>query len=233
LVLETSVNQYDPANIQTFFCLNQVFMKMIRDRQEAAETLTESLRKYKGQDGIVLAIPRGGVPIGAFIAHGLAMPLELALIKKIGHPANPEYAIGAVSMDSVIVNKSVQVSEEYVAREVQKIQEELKRRYQLFMGNKPALNLKDKLVIIVDDGIATGQTLLATVELVKHQQPKKVVVAVPVAPPSAIERFKPLVDELICPLTPPDFFAVGQFYMIFNQVSDEEVMGLLREQEHR
>ena len=203
-------------------------MKMFRDRQEAAETLSALLRKYQGQDGAVLAIPRGGVPIGAAIARDLQMPLELALIKKIGHPANPEYAIGAASMDSVIVNKSVHVPEDYVAREVKKIQDELKRRYQLFMGNKPAQSLKDKLVIIVDDGIATGQTLMATVELVKHQQPKKLVIAVPVAPPSAIETFKPMVDELICPLIPPDFFAVGQFYIIFNQVSDEEVISALR-----
>jgi putative phosphoribosyl transferase len=206
--------------------------KMIRNRHEAAIMLSQELQKYKGQDGVVLAIPRGGVPIGAIIAKDLEMPLELALIKKIGHPANPEYAIGAVSMHNVVLNKSVKVPEDYVNREITKIQEELHRRYKLFMGEKPPLNLKDKLVIIVDDGIATGQTLLATVELVKEQQPKKVVIAVPVAPPQAIDKFEPMVDELICLMAPPEFFAVGQFYREFLQVSDEEVIELMQNQVH-
>lgn len=205
---------------------------MLRNRQEAAEMLARELQKYKGQEGIVLAIPRGGVPIGAVIAASLGMPLELALTKKIGHPANPEYAIGAASMHNVVLNENAQVPEDYVTREIAQIQEELKRRYKLFMGTKPPASLKNKLVIIVDDGIATGQTLLATVQLVKEQQPEKIIIAVPVAPPSAIERFKPLVDELICLLAPPDFFAVGQFYHEFLQVSDEEVLELMQQVKH-
>ena len=201
---------------------------MIRDRQDAAERLTQRLLKYKGENGIVLAIPRGGVPIGAYIAKELGFPVEVILSKKIGHPNNPEYAVGAVSMDSVEVNENLNISKEFIDRETQKIQEELKRRYQLFMGNHKPADLKDKLVILVDDGIATGHTLMSTILMVKKQNPKKMVVAVPVAPPSAIETFEPMVDELICLLAPPGFFAVGQFYENFQQVSDEEVISALQ-----
>lgn len=201
---------------------------MIRDRQDAAERLTERLLKYRGEDGIVLAIPRGGVPIGAFIAKELGMPVEVILSKKIGHPHNPEYAIGAVSMDSVEVNESLSISQEYIEKETKKIQEELKRRYQLFMGSHKPTDLHNKLVILVDDGIATGHTLLATILMIKKQNPKKLIVAVPVAPPSAIEEFEPMVDELICLMAPPGFYAVGQFYENFQQVSDEEVISALK-----
>ena len=201
---------------------------MLKDRKEAAELLTEELRKYKGEDGIVLAIPRGGVPMGAYIARQLGFPVEVVLSKKIGHPHNPEFAIGAVSIDTVEVKNSVSVPPEYIEKQTEKIQQELKRRYQLFMGNHQPTSLKDKLVILVDDGIATGHTLLATVKLVKKQNPKKVVIAVPVAPQAAVKQFEPLVDELICPLTPLDFYAVGQYYEDFQQVSDEEVIAALQ-----
>lgn len=201
---------------------------MIRDRKDAAKRLTERLQKYKGEDGIVLAIPRGGVPIGAYIAKELGFPVEVILSKKIGHPTNPEYAIGAVSMDSVEVNESLSISPEYIEKETKKIQEELKRRYQLFMGDHKPTDLHNKLVILVDDGIATGHTLMATILMIKKQNPKKLVVAVPVAPPAAIEEFEPKVDELICLLAPPGFYAVGQFYENFQQVSDEEVISALK-----
>ena len=201
---------------------------MIRDRKDAAERLTESLLKYKGEDGIVLAIPRGGIPIGAYIAKELGMPVEVILSKKIGHPTNPEFAIGAVSMDSVEVNENLPVTQEYIEKETEKIQEELKRRYQLFMGNHKPTDLHNKLVILVDDGIATGHTLRATILMIKKQEPKKLVVAVPVAPPSAIREFEPQVDELICLMAPEGFYAVGQFYENFRQVSDEEVISALK-----
>jgi len=201
---------------------------MIKDRKEAAELLTEELRKYQGENGVVLAIPRGGVPIGAYIAQQLGFPVEVILSKKIGHPHNPEFAIGAVSMDTVEVKSPLAVPQEYIDEQTEKIQQELKRRYQLFMGNHQPTDLKDKLVILVDDGIATGHTLLATVLLVKKQNPKKVVIAVPVAPQAAIKQFEPMVDELICPLTPLDFYAVGQFYENFQQVSDAKVIDALK-----
>ena len=206
-------------------------MDMIHNRESAARMLAERLQKYKGEDGVVLAIPRGGVPVAAPIARSLGMPLEVTLTKKIGHPANPEFAIGSVSLKSVAVDKRAEVPEEYIRREVQRIRESLQQKYTLFMGNRQHVSLKDKVVIIVDDGIATGKTLEATVALVKTEQPRKIVIAVPVAPPEAIPRFERLVDEVVCLLTPPFFQAVGQFYKEFTQTSDQEVIQLLQEQD--
>ncbi|MDX5435567.1 MAG: phosphoribosyltransferase [Pontibacter sp.] len=206
-------------------------MEMIHSRESAAQELAQRLQKYKGTDGVVLAIPRGGVPVAAPIAKSLGMPLEVTLTKKIGHPANPEFAIGSVSLKSVAVDERAEVPDEYVIAEVQRIRESLKEKYKLFMGNRTHVPLKDKTVIIIDDGIATGKTLEATVKLVKTEHPKKIVIAVPVAPPEAVRRFKQMVDEVVCLLTPPFFQAVGQFYEEFYQTSDEEVIQLLQEQD--
>lgn len=191
--------------------------------------LAEALEKYKGESGVVLGIPRGGVPIAAYIARKLRMPLDLILTKKIGHPANPEFAIGSVSIDTMHLNEEINVPHDYIEAEVGRIRESLRKKQQLFMGNRKPADLKDKVVIIVDDGIATGNTLIATINLVKMKQPRKVVVAVPVAPPSAVRHIGAIVDEMICLLAPPDFFAVGQFYDEFTQVSDEEVIELLNQ----
>lgn len=193
--------------------------------------LADRLDKYRGQSGVVLAIPRGGVPVAAPIAKKLGMPLEVTLSKKIGHPLNQEFAIGSVSKDSVIVDDRIDVPQEYIEEEVARIRESLAQKYKLFMGDRKHVPLRDKVVIIVDDGIATGKTLEATVALVKKEQPRKIVIAVPVAPFSAIDHFKSLVDEVICLLVPPFFQAVGQFYEEFSQTTDEEVIQLLQEQD--
>ena len=206
-------------------------MEKIQNREQAALMLAERLEKYRGQQGVVLAIPRGGVPVAAPIAKKLGMPLEVTLSKKIGHPFNKEFAIGSVSQDSIIVDDRIDVSQEYIDSEVERIRENLRQKYKLFMGDRKHVPLKDKVVIIVDDGIATGKTLEATVELVKKEKPGKIVIAVPVAPFSAIDHFRALVDEVICLLVPPFFQAVGQFYEEFTQTSDEEVIQLLKEQD--
>jgi predicted phosphoribosyltransferase len=203
----------------------------IRNREEAAVLLAERLEKYKGEKGVVLAIPRGGVPIGAHVAKALRMPLEVTLTKKIGHPMNQEFAIGAVSLNSVAVDEREEVPQEYIAREVERIRQSLQEKYKLFMGNRQHIPLKGRVVIIVDDGIATGKTLEATVKLVRKEQPRSIVVAVPVAPPAAAEHFSEIVDDFVCLLVPPFFQAVGQFYDEFYQVSDEMVIQLLQEQE--
>ncbi|MBJ6119459.1 phosphoribosyltransferase [Pontibacter sp. BT310] len=205
-------------------------MEMIRNREEAAEMLADLLEQYRGQDGVVLAIPRGGVPVAAPIARRLHMPLEVMLIKKIGHPANPEYAIGSVSLDAITIDPTIEVPREYIDAEAERVRESLRKKYTLFMGDRKPIPLKDKLVIIVDDGIATGKTLMATIEQAKKQEPAKIIVAVPVAPQAAIERFSEEADEVICLLTPPFFQAVGQFYVEFRQTSDEEVIALLQHQ---
>lgn len=207
-------------------------MDMIRNREEAAQLLAERLQKYTGEQGVVLAIPRGGVPVAAPIAKKLGMPLEVTVSKKIGHPLNPEFAIGAVSMDSVSYSPRPDVPEQYIRQEVERIRESLKQKYSLFMGKRQHIPLQDRVVIIVDDGIATGRTLEATVELVRKEHPRKIVVAVPVAPPEAATRFSKMVDDFVCLLTPPFFQAVGQFYVQFSQTSDEEVIQLLEEQDN-
>ena len=204
---------------------------LIRNRETAAGLLAERLEKYRGEQGVVLAIPRGGVPVAAPIARLLGMPLEITLSKKIGHPANPEFAIGSVSLESVQVDARADVPQAYIAAEIARIREALRQKYSLYRGNREHIHLSDRLVILVDDGIATGKTLLATIELVKKEHPHKIVVAVPVASPTAYDAISSLVDEVVCLLVPIDFQAVGQFYEEFSQVSDEQVIRLLQEQE--
>ncbi|MHA6246898.1 phosphoribosyltransferase [Pontibacter sp. CAU 1760] len=206
-------------------------MEILQNREEAAQLLAEQLKEYEGVPGVVLAIPRGGVPIGAYIAHKLGMPLEVTLSKKIGHPANQEFAIGAVSLDSVAVDDRAEVPQEYIEEEVKRIRQSLKQKHALFMGGRPRTPLQNRVVIIVDDGIATGKTLEATVELVQKEHPRKIVVAVPVAPPSAAVHFSHMVDDFVCLLVPSIFQAVGQFYIEFPQVSNEQVIHLMEEQD--
>ncbi|PKV63555.1 phosphoribosyltransferase [Pontibacter ramchanderi] len=206
-------------------------MEYIPNRQIAAELLADRLERYKGQKGVVLAIPRGGVPVAAPIARRLGMPLDVIVSKKIGHPANPEFAIGAVSLEDVEVDKRSDVSQEYIQAEVDRIKQSLRQKYQLFMGSRQPVDLHDRVVIIVDDGIATGKTLLSTIHMARHKQPRRLIVAVPVAPKAAIKQIEGIVDEVVCLLVPPMFQAVGQFYQEFEQVSDEEVIRLLRQQD--
>ncbi|MBX0334110.1 phosphoribosyltransferase [Pontibacter sp. HSC-14F20] len=204
-------------------------MEMIPNRQVAAEMLADRLEHYKGQKGVVLAIPRGGVPVAAPIAQRLSMPLDVIVSKKIGHPANPEFAIGAVSLEDVEVDKRADVPAAYIQAEVERLKESLCQQYRLFMGNRQPVDLRDRIVIIVDDGIATGKTLLSTVNMARNKQPRKIIVAVPVAPLTAIQQFEAIVDEVVYLLAPPMFQAVGQFYEEFEQVSDAEVIHLLRQ----
>jgi predicted phosphoribosyltransferase len=204
---------------------------MFKNRHDAALGLAQRLEKYRGEDGIVLAIPRGGVPIGYDIARHLGWPLEVVLSKKIGHPRNSEFAIGAVSLDGVAVDERAAegVPAEYIQEQVARIQAKLRSNFELFMGGRAPTSLTGKTVILVDDGIATGNTIRSTVQSIGSSHPAKLVVAVPVAPPQAQQQLGPLVDEFVCLLLPSEFSAVGQFYKDFEQVSDEEVIRLLRE----
>lgn len=206
---------------------------MIHNRQEAALMLADRLEKYKGEPGVVLAIPRGGVPVAAPIAKRLGMPLEVILSKKVGHPSNPEFAIGYVSLESVSVDERAKVPQDYLETEIARVRQKLQEKYELYMGNRKHEDLKGKVAIIVDDGIATGKTLMGTIDLVKKQGPKRIVVAVPVAPPAAVDQISEVVDELVCYLVPPNFQAVGQFYEEFYQVSDELVINMLQEQDQK
>jgi len=207
---------------------------MFKDRFEAGKELVERLIKYKNsKDAIILAIPRGGLQIGHVLATELNIPLDIIIVKKIPHPSNPEYAIGAVGIEEVILNKEVVVAssipDSYVDAEVKELTEAIKQRYKNYRGNKPLPKLKGKTVILADDGLATGHTMMAAVGIVKKQNPKKVVLAVPVAPPETIKRFKGVVDEIVCLDQPSFFFAIGEFYANFEQVEDGEAIRLLKE----
>lgn len=203
---------------------------MFKDRNDAAMQLAKKLDKYKNQNAIVLAIPRGGVPIGYTIAKELGLPMEIVLSKKIGHPQNPEYAIGSVSLQGAIINDDTSgIPQQYIDNETKRILKELEEKFKLFMGDHKPADLNNKIVIIVDDGIATGSTILATVDTIKKNNPQKIIIAVPVAPPSAALKLEKNVNEFVCLLTPLLFRGVGQFYHDFSQVSDDEVIQLLRD----
>lgn len=198
-------------------------------RDDAAGKLIPLLEKFKGEDVVVLAIPRGAVPMGRLISDHFNWPLGLLPVKKIGHPMNPEYAIGAVSPEHVIVDKKhTDIPQAWINQEADKIRALLKHRLEMYLKNRLQPVLKNKTVILVDDGIATGYTMKASVELLRKQLPAKVIIAVPVASPSAVELLKGLVDELIVIDVPDDFMGVGQFYAQFDQVSDEDVVRLMQ-----
>jgi predicted phosphoribosyltransferase len=199
------------------------------DRYEAAIQLGQVLEKYKNQEGVILAVPRGGVPIGYYLAKHLDFELDLLMTKKIGHPSNEEYAIGAVGLEDSIMEDILDIPEEYLKKETLRIRQELRESYKKFMGRNEQTDIRGRIVIVVDDGIATGRTILATLRILQGKQPRKLIVAVPVASRQAAELIKQEVDEFICLYTPFPFYGVGRFYRQFDQVNDKEVMVLLNE----
>lgn len=206
---------------------------IFQNRVEAGRRLATKLLSYKTTDNLlVLAIPRGGVVIGKELASLLNCPLEVIVTKKIGAPGNPELAVGAVGMigEPVIDERlaaQVGADEKYLKFKISNLKLEIKRREEIFRQGKPPLDLKGKTVIITDDGVATGATMLAAVEIVRQQEPKKIIVAVPVIARDSLEKISALADEVIYLDAPGLFFAVGQFYQNFSQVTDEEVRKIL------
>lgn len=199
------------------------------NRKDAALQLIPYLNKYKNNKSIVLAVPRGGVPLAFYIAQHYKFPLELLMTKKIGHPNNPEFAIGAVSLEDVTLDKVPMIPWSYLEEKIKTIRKNLQEKYKLFMGDHKPLNLEGKVIIIVDDGMATGNTLLSSIAMLRKRKPAKIVVAIPVASSSAALRLKPLVDDFICPFIPDSFVGVGYHYADFSEVSDEEVIKLLKQ----
>lgn len=201
-----------------------------KNRDEAGQILAVRLQKYKDPNTIVLAIPRGGVPIGYIVAKSLNAPLDLVLSKKIGHPTHKEYAIGAVTLNNRVLSEAAKhISSEYIDLETARIREKLKNKFKEYYGDKKPLKLQGKIIIIVDDGIATGNTILSTIQMLYEEKPQKIVVAIPVTSSSALMKLESssLIDEVVCLLLPEYFRAVGQFYEDFDQVTDEEVKKLL------
>jgi predicted phosphoribosyltransferase len=209
--------------------------KLIPNRSIAGQDLAEALFPYKSHDNvIVLALPRGGVPVAFEIAKKLEAPLDLLLVRKLGTPGYSELAMGAIASDDIkVLNTKIVhhygISPTELDAVEQKERLELNRRSELYRGQRPYPDLSHKTVILVDDGLATGATMHAAIDAVKQQSPQKIIVAIPVAPPDSIATLLEMVDEVICPLQPRQLSSIGQWYAEFSQVSDTTVINLLKQ----
>lgn len=207
--------------------------RVFRDRREAGDVLAEKLASYRGRGDVqVLGLARGGVPVGRRVARALHAPLDVFLVRKLGVPQWEELAMGALaSGGGVVINenlvRSLGISDEQVQAAIQRETEELHRRERAYRGDRPPAELADKTVILVDDGIATGASMLAAVRAVQADAPSAVVVAVPVGPESTCRELAAEADDVVCANMPPGFEAVGQVYEDFHQVTDDEVRELL------
>jgi putative phosphoribosyl transferase len=202
------------------------------NRIAAGKALAAELKKREYVDVLVLGIPRGGVVVGKVVKDELGGELGIIVTKKIGFPGNPEYGIGAVAEDGTIVlseagKKNKSVTEEYLQKESEKQRAEIKRRQGSYGYHLPE-DLSSQTVIVVDDGIATGMTVIAALRFLRNKNPKRLILAVPVAPADIIEKLKDEADEVICLTVPRFFYAVGQFYRDFSQVEDDEVVDNLK-----
>ncbi len=214
-------------------------LTQFRDRKEAGKLLAAQLAAYANQqDLIVLALPRGGVPVGFEIAQALHAPLDVIVVRKLGVPGQEELAMGAIATSGIrILNKDVvqflNIPDEVVDHVTAQELKELERRERLYRGERPAYDVGGRTIILVDDGIATGATMHAAVAAIKQRQPTCIIIAVPTAAPSTCDEFAMEVDELVCVIRPEPFIAVGYWYRQFSQTSDEEVHHLLEQANQR
>ena len=210
-----------------------IFLNRFEAGKELASNLLTSLDLSPNSSLVVLAIPRGGVIIGSQLSSALKCPLDVIVTKKIGAPGNPELAIGAVGpigepvIDEALATR-VGADENYLKSKILNLKSELANRLKEYRGDKPPLDLKNKVVVITDDGVATGATMKAAIEILRQESPQKIVVAVPVIAKDALKEIENLADEVIYLEAPELFFAVGQFYQDFKQVMNEEVKELLK-----
>ena len=211
-----------------------------RDREDAGRRLAKRLARYRDEDSVVFALPRGGVPVGYEVARALKAPLDVFIARKLGAPNQPELGIGAVTQDGLrVLNegiiREIGIYEEYIERIAAEETKEAERRLKLFRGERPEPEVRERTAILVDDGIATGVTTRAAIEVLRRGDPRRLVLAVPVCAARTVESLRKEADELICLEAPSDLMAIGLWYRHFEQTSDEEVIELLerarREQE--
>jgi predicted phosphoribosyltransferase len=209
-----------------------VFGVRFRDRIEAGQVLGRELAARTIENAIVLALPRGGVPVGAEVAKALDAPLDVFIVRKLGVPGHEELAMGAIASGGVrVLNRDVldyaRITPQQLDAVAAREERELARREAEYRGNRPPLDVRERTVIIVDDGLATGSTMRAAVQALRAMEPKRVIVAVPVGAAQTCEEFREIVDEMICLRTPEPFEAVGLWYDDFTQTTDAEVHALL------
>lgn len=202
------------------------------DRNQAGQSLAEKLAKYRDQDLALYALPRGGVVVAAAIAQELKTPLDLIIARKIGHPLQPEFGIAAVSENGHLVQNTEMVEtvdQDWFENQVREKQKEVQEQRKKYLAGLQVIPAKDKVAILVDNGIATGLTVMAAIEDLKDRQPQKTILAVPVVPPEIASKLKAMVDELVALEIPARFAgAVGAYYQSFPQVSDKEIIKLLK-----
>lgn len=200
-------------------------------RNDAARQLAKALARYRGRNPLVLAIPRGAVGMGKVLADELGGELDVVLVRKLRAPFSPEFAVGAVDESgwTYIADHAARAGADaaYLEREKQAQLETLRKRRAQYTPARPPIDAKDRIVIVVDDGLATGASMIAALHAARAKQPQRLICAVPVAAPDSLERVSPLADEVVCLEAPEEFYAVGQFYRDFPQVEDDEVVAIL------
>lgn len=214
-------------------------MASFRDRREAGKKLAQKLSVYAGrQDVTVLALPRGGVPVAYEVARALNAPLDVFIVRKLGMPGREELAIGAIASGGVrVLNQDIirmlSIPDEVVEFIVRREGQELERREKLYRGGRAMPEIRDRTIILIDDGLATGASMRAAIEGVRAQHPARIVIAVPTAAIETYEALQDEVDEILCMITPEPFYGVGYWYQDFSQITDEEVRNLLQEAHHQ
>jgi putative phosphoribosyl transferase len=210
---------------------------LFADRREAGEQLASALSDLRRQDVVVLGIPRGGVAVAAVVADSLGAPLDVVIPRKVGAPGNPELGLGAVAEGVEVLDRDLirrlRVGEEYLRREIAAQQDEIDRRSAAYRGDRPPVPLEGKIAVVVDDGVATGGTAAAALRRARAAGASNVILAVPVAPAEAVRRLAAEADEVRVLATPEQFYAVGQWYADFPQISDDEVIALLSHSANR